>query len=267
VYTIAIVNRKGGSGKTTTAFNLAGALAEQGSEVLAVDLDPQGSLSRQGFGVEPEEVTLSQVLDQRGKGFSQLLQPVNGLDGIMVVPGDSDLNAVDKGLKEMVGREFLLRRGLLEVDGLSGEGRWSLDFILVDCPPSLGYLTANALVAASWVLVPVDTSPMGRDAFLDTMNMVRQAQDEINAGLRTLGILVTNVNPRTVFEREVEEVLRQEYGDLVFQTVIPHSIKAKEAMEAQQPYVFYDPRGRHSPLADRYRELATEIVERCRGER
>jgi chromosome partitioning protein len=81
--------------------------------------------------------------------------------------------------------------------------------------------------------------------------------------LRTLGILVTNINPRTVFEREVEEALRREYGDLVFQTVIPHSIRAKEAMEAQRPYVFYDRGGRHSPLAARYRELATEILERC----
>ena len=117
MYTIAIVNRKGGSGKTTTAFNLAGALAEQGLEVLAVDLDPQGSLSRQGFGVEPEEVTLSQVLDQRGKGFSQLLQPVNGLRGILVVPGavevffnpamevvqyDVALQRVEEAMKELV---------------------------------------------------------------------------------------------------------------------------------------------------------------------
>ena len=263
MHVIAIVNRKGGSGKTTTAFNVTGALAERGLRVLAVDLDPQGSLSRQGFGVEPGELTLCQVLDQRGKGFSQLLQSVNGLRGVLVVPGDSDLNALDKGLKEMVGREFLLRRGLQEVDGLSGEEECGLDFILVDCPPSLGYLTANALVAASWVLVPVDTSPMGRDAFLDTMSMVRQAQDEINAGLRMLGVLVTNINPRTIFERAVEEALRKEYGELVFQTVIPHSIRAKEAMEAQQPYVFYDPGGRHSPLAERYRELAAEILERC----
>jgi chromosome partitioning protein len=104
---------------------------------------------------------------------------------------------------------------------------------------------------------------MGRDAFLDSMGMVRQAQDGINPQLGTLGVLVTNINPRTVFEREVEEALRQQYGDLVFQTVIPHSIKAKEAMEAQRPYVFYDPQSRHSDLANRYRELAAEILERC----
>jgi len=267
VHVIAVVNRKGGSGKTTTAFNLTGALAERGFSVLAVDLDPQGSLSRQGFGVESGKLTLSQVFDQRGEGFSQLVQPIDGLERVLVVPGDRELNAIDKGLREMVGREFVLRRGLQELDGLWQQGPQTLGFILLDCPPSLGYLTANALVAASWLLIPMDTSPMGREAFLDTMSMVRQAQDGINAQLRTLGILVTNINPRTVFEREVEEVLRQEYGDLVFQTVIPHSIKAKEAMEAQQPYVFYDPRGRHSPLGDRYRELATEIVERCRGER
>jgi chromosome partitioning protein len=263
VHIIAIVNRKGGSGKTTTAFNLAGALAEQGLRVLALDLDPQGSLSRQGFGVEPGAVTLSQILDRRGEGLSELLQPVNGLERVLVVPGDKDLNAIDKGLKEMVGREFVLRRGLQELDGLLQGQQRVLDFVLLDCPPSLGYLTANALVAASRVLVPVDTSPMGRDAFLDTMSMVRQAQEEINAGLRMLGILVTNINPRTIFEREVEEALRQEYGELVFETAIPHSIKAKEAMEAQQPCVFYDPSGRLSPLTHRYRELATEIIERC----
>jgi chromosome partitioning protein len=263
VHVIAIVNRKGGSGKTTTAFNLTGALAERGLRVLAVDLDPQGSLSRQGFGVESAELTLSQVFDQRGQGFSQLVQPIKGLERVLIVPGDRELNAIDKGLREMVGREFVLRRGLQELDGISPHEPRSLDFILLDCPPSLGYLTANALVAASWVLIPMDTSPMGREAFLDTMGMVRQAQDGINVQLQTLGILVTNINPHTVFEREVEELLRQEYGDLVFSTVIPHSIKAKEAMEAQRPYVFYDPSGRHSPLAERYRELAVEIIIRC----
>lgn len=263
MHVIAIVNRKGGSGKTTTAFNLTGALAERGLRVLAVDLDPQGSLSRQGFGVESGQLTLSQVFDRRGEGFSQLVQRINGLERVHVVPGDRELNAIDKGLKEMVGREFVLRRGLQQLDGLLEGGHGVLDFVLLDCPPSLGYLTANALVAASWVLVPMDTSPMGRDAFLDSMGMVRQAQDGINPQLGTLGILVTNINPRTVFEREVEEALRQQYGDLVFQTVIPHSIKAKEAMEAQRPYVFYDPQSRHSPLADRYRDLATEILERC----
>jgi chromosome partitioning protein len=263
MHVIAIVNRKGGSGKTTTAFNLAGALAERGLRVLAVDLDPQGSLSRQGFGVESEELTLSQVFDQRGQGFSQLVQPINGLERVSVVPGDRGLNAIDKGLREMVGREFVLRRGLQELDGLSQHEPGRPDFILLDCPPSLSYLTANALVAASWVLIPMDTSPMGREAFLDTVSMVRQAQDGINAQLRTLGILVTNINPRTVFEREVEELLRQEYEDLVFGTVIPHSIRAKEAMEAQRPYVLYDSSGRHSALAERYRELATEVLERC----
>jgi chromosome partitioning protein len=263
VHVIAIVNRKGGSGKTTTAFNLTGALAERGLRVLAVDLDPQGSLSRQGFGVESGQLTLSQVFDQRGQGLSQLVQSINGLERVLVVPGDRELNAIDKGLREMVGREFVLRRGLQELDGLADHGPQNLDYILLDCPPSLGYLTANALVAASWVLIPMDTSPMGREAFLDTVSMVRQAQDGINAQLRTLGILVTNINPRTVFEREVEELLRQEYEDLVFGTVIPHSIRAKEAMEAQRPYVLYDSSGRHSALAERYRELATEILERC----
>jgi chromosome partitioning protein len=262
MHVIAIVNRKGGSGKSTTAFNLTGALAERGLKVLAVDLDPQGSLSRQGFGVESGELSLSEVFDERGQDFFRLLQPVNGLERVSVVPGDRELNAIDKGLREMVGREFVLRRGLQGLDGFSQDAPRSLDFILL-CPPSLGYLTANALVAASWVLIPMDTSPMGREAFLDTMSMVRQAQDGINVQLRTLGILVTNINPRTVFEREVEELLRQEYGDLVFRTLIPHSIRAKEAMEAQRPYVFYDPGGRHSALAERYRELATEVLERC----
>jgi hypothetical protein len=100
VHVIAIVNRKGGSGKTTTAFNLTGALAERGLRVLAVDLDPQGSLSRQGFGVESGQLTLSQVFDRRGEGFSQLVQRINGLERVHVVPGDRELNAIDRGLSE-----------------------------------------------------------------------------------------------------------------------------------------------------------------------
>jgi chromosome partitioning protein len=248
---IAIVNRKGGSGKTVTAFNLAGAFAEAGRSVLVIDLDPQGSLTK-GLNVSPANPTFSQVLLKGGEGFSDLIQKTH-IPNLSAIPSDRDLNAIETGLREVPGRELRLRRCLAKF--LTRE----FDYILIDCPPSLGSLTQNALVAAGEVLIPVDCGTYGRDALGTTLDVIDFIKEEINYNLKLLGVLICNVKPRTTFDTMAETMVREQFGDLVFKTVIPNSIKVDEASEAKQPLVFYM---RTFQLSERYRELARDIEAR-----
>jgi chromosome partitioning protein len=242
---IAVINRKGGSAKTVTCFNLAGAFAESGCQTLVIDLDPQGSLTK-GLGLAPAETTLSQTLLQGGDGFTDLIQPTE-IANLYAIPADRELNA------EIPGRELRLRRCLTK--SLSRE----FDYILVDCPPSLGSLTQNALVAAAETLIPVDCGTYGRDALGATLDVIQFIKEEINYNLRILGVLICNVKPHTTFDTMAEAAIREQFGEMVFKTVIPNSIKVDEASEARQPLVFY---ARTFYIAERYRELAREIAAR-----
>jgi chromosome partitioning protein len=248
---IAIVNRKGGSGKTVTAFNLAGALVEQGKTVLTIDLDPQASLSK-GLNISSTNPPFSQVLIKGGEEFDTLIQATH-IEDLFAVPADRDLNAIEAGLKEIPGKEFRLRRCLQRF--LTRE----FDYILVDTPPTLGSLTQNALVAANEVLIPVDCGTYGRDALGTTLDVIDFMREEINYTLRMLGILICNVKTHTTFDKSAEEVIRDQFGDLVFETVIPNSIKVDEAAEAGLPLVFYM---RTFRVSEQYRELAREIEAR-----
>lgn len=251
---IAIVNRKGGSGKTVTAFNLAGALVEQGFPVLAIDMDPQGSLTK-GLDISPSSPSFSEVLIRGGEGFSDLIQTTH-VPRLYVIPADADLNGIETGLREVPGRELRLRRCLSKF--LSQ----SFDYILLDCPPSLGALTVNALVVANHVLIPVDCGSYGRDALGSTIATIDFTKEEINYNLSVIGVLVCNVNARTTYDQLAEAAVREQFGSLVFRTSIPTSIRVDEAAEAKKPLVFYDPR---SSIAERYRELAREVIGRSEG--
>lgn len=253
---IAIANRKGGSGKTVTAINLAGALVEAGLSTLVVDLDPQGSLTK-GLGAAESNAHLSEVLVRGGEGFTDLIQSTAFAD-LYVIPADGDLNGIETGLREVPGRELRLRRCLTKFL------QRQFAYVLLDCPPSLGALTVNALVAANEVIIPVDCGSYGRDALGSTLATVEFTREEINYNLRVMGILVCNVNNRTTYDQLAESSLRQQFGPLVFETSIPTSIRVDEAAEARTPVVFYDPR---SPLANRFRDLAHEVVARGSGVR
>lgn len=263
MFTIALVGRKGGCGKTTTALNLAGVWVERGRRVLLVDLDPQASLTR-CLRISAGGTGLSQVFANQGKGFQELPQELEGFERrLLIVPADRGLAVIDKGLDEIVGREFLLRRSFGRLRGQS------FDYCLVDCPPGLGYISTNALVACEWALFPIDTSIFGLEAAADTLTLARQVRQVLNPRLAVLGLLVNNVKPYTVLEREILRALRtpppEGYGDLVMETVVPISIKAKEALDEGLPYVFYDPIGKKSSLADIYRQLADEVEARMKG--
>lgn len=246
--TICFANRKGGAGKTVTCFNLAGAFAEAGRQVLVIDLDPQGSLSK-GLNVAPSNPTLSQTLLAGGEGFTSLIQDTH-IPGLWAIPADRDLNAIETGLREIAGRELRLRRCLQRFLTRS------FDYILMDCPPSLGSLTQNALVAAGEVLIPVDCGSYGRDALGTTLDVIAFIREEINYNLKLLGVLICNVKPHTTYDAMAEAAIREQFGDLVFKTVIPNSIKVDEASEAKLPLVFYL---RTFHLSELYRALAREV--------
>ncbi len=246
-----MANRKGGSAKTVTALNLSGALAENNLSVLLIDLDPQGSLTH-GLGIESRNLKLSEVLIKGGEGFTDIIQPT-AFAKINLIPSDSELNGIEIGLKEVPGRELRLRRCI---------NKFLLkdfDYIIIDCPPSLGSLTINALVAAREVLVPVDCSSYGREALASTLATIEFTQEEINYNLKLLGILVCNVNIRTTYDQLAEASIREQFGNLVFETIIPNSIRIDEAAEAKKPVIYYDS---GATVSNRFRELAKEVIKR-----
>ncbi len=253
---VAIANLKGGSSKSTTAFNLAGVLAERGRRVLLIDVDIQRTVSLRYLGVEPRDLTLSRVLiEEGGERFTELVQPT-AIANLYVVPADEGLKPLRAGLREVMGVEYRLRQGIAHLQG-------PFDLVLIDCPPSLDNLTLNALIAAQYALIPLDVGVGGRGALTDTLAYIEETRKWHNPTLRVLGLLVSNVSRRTGYDQRAEGVLREQFGGLVFQTVIPHSVRVRESSEAQKPMVFYD---EHGPLAAIYREWADEVIARLGGQ-
>lgn len=248
---ICIVNRKGGSGKTTTTFNLAGALAEQGYRVLVIDVDPQGSFSR-SLNINGADCKLSNVLMAPSEEFAKLVQPTP-VENLLVIPADPDLKIIELRYGELAGHHNRLRSCLTKFlpDGF--------DFIFIDCPPSLSILTSNALVAAQEVIIPVDGSTYGTEALKDTLESIKLVQEEVNPDLHICGIVLGNVNRRTIYDQTIEETYRSRFTDAMFDTVIPTSIKADEAAMLGKSVTHY---ASSSCLAQCYRHLAEEVVTR-----
>ena len=244
---IAITNHKGGSGKTTTAVNLAAALAESEPRVLVVDLDPQASAST-WLGVKDGGRGLLDVLTQDGK----LIDLVHRTEvpGVDVVPSSSWLVGAEKALAAEVAAETILRGHLA---GLPPQWR----YILLDCPPALGILTVNALAAVKEVLVTVEAHVMALQGLARLVQTVGVIRERLNPALQITGILACRVDARTRHAQDVAEELRNRFGNLVFKTGIRENIRLAECPSFAQPITQYAP---HSNGAEDYRALAKEII-------
>jgi chromosome partitioning protein len=249
---MAVANQKGGVGKSTTAVSLGAALAESGLRVLVVDLDPQGNAST-GLGIrhEAREVTVYDVLASDADIEGAIVEtPVPNL---YAVPSTIDLAGAEIELVSQFSREMRLRRAL---DPLR---HGSYDFILLDCPPSLGLLTINAMAAAEELIVPIQCEYYALEGLGQLLRNVRLVQQNVNPGLRLTGIVMTMFDPRTKLSEQVVDEVRKFFGDLVYRTIIPRTVRLSEAPGFGQPITVYDPRSRGAQC---YRELATEVAER-----
>ena len=246
--TFAIANQKGGSGKTTTCVNLAAALGEQGRRVLMVDLDPQHSATA-WLGAKSPGKGLYELF----AGTAQLPDIVQETQapGVDLAPSSAWLVGVEKILAGEVGAEHLLRRSLKDLP----PQRW--DYLLIDCPPTLGILTINALAAVQELLVPVEAHVMALAGLAQLLHTVEIVRERLNSELAVSGILACRVDSRTRHAREVVEQLRERSGKLVYKTVIRENIRLAECPSFAQPITQYDPK---STGAADYRSLAQEII-------
>ena len=248
---IALANQKGGVGKTTTTISLAGALAEYGRTVLLVDFDPQGALSA-GMGIKSHDVpTIYDLMIGREKDVRQAIQPSN-VKGIHVIPANIDLSAAEVHLVNEVAREHILANILKPVAA-------EYDVVFIDCQPSLGLLTVNALTASHGVLIPLEAEYFalrGVALLIDTIDKVR---DRLNPSLQLDGIIATMYDARTLHAKEVLERVVDAFGDKVLDTVIGRTVKFPDASVAAMPITEFAPQ--HAS-ANTYRQLARELIAR-----
>jgi chromosome partitioning protein len=248
---VAIANQKGGVGKSTTAVNLGAALAELGQRVLVLDLDPQGNAST-GLGIDPGDrrVGTYQVLSQGAAAASAVHQ--TAVEGVWAIPSTIDLAGAEIELVGQFSREMRLTRAIEEVAG-------EYDIVFVDCPPSLGLLTINALTAADELIVPIQCEYYALEGLGQLLRNVRLVQQNLNPRLSLTGIVLTMYNSRTKLSEQVAEEVRRYFGARVYDAVIPRTVRLSEAPGFGLPITSYDPR---SKGAKAYRRLAQEVLER-----
>ncbi|MCR8724468.1 ParA family protein [Frigidibacter sp. ROC022] len=251
---IAVANQKGGVGKTTTAINLAAAMVELGKRVLVVDIDPQGNAST-GLGITAKARNLTTYdLLIEGEPLNEVALETT-TPGLFVAPATTDLSSADL---EMVSNE---RRSYLLHDALRGPeaAALQLDYILIDCPPSLSLLTVNALVAADAVLIPLQAEFFALEGLSQLILTIREVRETANPKLRIEGVVLTMYDKRNNLAQQVQADARETLGEVVFNTVVPRNVRVSEAPSFAVPVLSYDPQ---SKGAIAYRALAQEIVER-----
>ncbi len=248
---ISIVNQKGGVGKTTTAINLATAMAAVGKHILVIDLDPQGNAST-GFGMGAEQRRLSTYdILIRGVALGRATVPTS-IPGLSIVPSNIDLSGAEIDLVDLENREFRLRWAL--------EGAVAAyDYVLIDCPPALGLLTVNALTAADTVLVPLQCEFYALEGLSHLMRIVERVKRGLNPDLELHGIVLTMYDRRNNLCYQVAEDVRDFLGDKVYDTVIPRNVRVSEAPSFGKPVLLYDHRCAGS---EAYIHLAGEMLRR-----
>ena len=247
---ISMVNQKGGVGKTTSTINLGAALAECGRKVLLVDFDPQGALSA-GFGANPHELDLTvyNVMMDRKVDIKDVILPT-GVENIDLLPANIDLSAAEVQLVNEVAREQVLASALRKV-------RDEYDVILIDCQPSLGLLTVNALTASDGVIIPLICEFFALRAVALLVDSIEKVQDRLNPDLEIVGVLATMFDARTIHSKEVLARIVDAFGDKVFDTVIKRTVKFPDASVSAEPILSY---ASSHPGAEAYRQVARELI-------
>lgn len=248
---VALANQKGGVGKSTTAINLAASLAFQDQRVLLIDLDPQGNASS-GLGIDRGsiEVSIYDVL-LKESALEDAIEATS-VRNLFVVPATIDLAGAEIELVSMFSRETRLGNAIAEIDD-------DFDIVLIDCPPSLGLLTVNALTAAREVLIPIQCEYYALEGLSQLLRNVELVSANLNPDLKVTGVVLTMYDGRTKLSKEVAEQVREYFGEVAFDTVIPRSVRLSEAPSYGEPIEAFDPMSRG---AIAYRQLGREFLER-----